>query len=181
MHETITNPVIKDEVTFIQTSAATKGRITTLQVKLMPGGGTPMHYHKNFSEAFIIIEGVLTITLKDKTIRLAPGEKLAVEKEQWHRFSNESALPVIFTTIVTPGSEGFENALRILYGLAGDRKTNKKGMPDNPLVLATISKISDMWPADPRLLIVPFLGLLNGIAILTGLQKRLVKKYCPNK
>lgn len=178
MHETITNPVIKDHVTFIQTSAATKGRITTLQVKLMPGGGTPMHYHKQFSEAFIIIEGVLTITLKDKSIRLAPGEKLVIEKEQWHRFSNESTLPVIFTTIVTPGSEGFENALRILYGLAGDHETNKKGMPNNPLVLASISKISDMWPAGPRILIVPLLELMNFIAVLTGVKRKLLKKYC---
>jgi mannose-6-phosphate isomerase-like protein (cupin superfamily) len=178
MHETITNPVIKDEVTFIQTSAATKGRITTLQVKLMPGGGTPMHYHKNFSETFIVIEGILTITLKDKAVALSPGDKMKVEKEQWHRFSNESAMPVVFTTVVTPGSEGFENALRILYGLAGDQKTNKKGMPNDPLILASISKISDMWPAGPRILIVPLLELMNFIAVLTGVKRKLLKKYC---
>lgn len=178
MHETITNPVIKDQVTFIQTSAATKGRITTLQVRLMPGGGTPMHYHKNFSETFIVAEGILTITLKNKTVTLAPGDKMEVKKEQWHRFSNESTIPVSFTTVVTPGSEGFEQALRILYGLAADRKTNKKGVPQNPLALAVISKISDMWPAGPRIFIVPLLELMNFIAVLTGLRKKLLKKYC---
>ena len=58
MNQTIINPVIKDQVTFTQTAAATNGRITTLQVTLMPGGGTPMHYHKNFSETFVVVLGI---------------------------------------------------------------------------------------------------------------------------
>ena len=102
--------------------------VTTLQVTLMPGGGTPLHYHRNFSETFVVTEGRLTVVMGKKTLTLGAGQKITVEKGQPHRFANKSSLPVVFTTIILPGSEGFENALRILYGLAGDQKTDKKRM-----------------------------------------------------
>ncbi|SDD83545.1 cupin domain-containing protein [Niabella drilacis] len=178
MNQTIINPVIKDQVTFTQTAAATNGRITTLQVTLMPGGGTPMHYHKNFSETFVVAEGILTLTLKGRTLHLTAGQKLTVEKGQAHRFSNEAAGPVVFTTVVLPGSEGFENALRILYGLAGDQQTDKKGVPKSLLALAVISKISDMRPAGAGALMIPFFGLLNFIAGISGFHRTLVNRYC---
>lgn len=178
MERTIINPVIKDQVTFTQTARATNGRITTLQVTLMPGGGTPLHYHRNFSETFIVVSGVLTIMLKKERLILGAGQKLTVEAGQWHRFSNTSSEPVVFTTVVLPGSEGFENALRILYGLAGDQKTDKKGIPKSLLALAVVSKISDMRPAGAGALMTPFFGLLNFIAGISGVHKKLLNQYC---
>ncbi|PUZ27682.1 Mannose-6-phosphate isomerase, cupin superfamily [Chitinophaga costaii] len=178
MNETIINPVIRDQVTFMQTASATNGRITTLQVTLMPGGGTPLHYHKNFSETFVVTEGVLTIGFKGKTILLAAGDKLTVEAGKAHRFSNTSSQTVVFTTVIVPGSEGFEYALRILYGLAADGKTNLKGMPNNLLALAVVSKVSDMRPAGAGALMTPFFGLLNFIASVSGFHKKLVNRYC---
>jgi mannose-6-phosphate isomerase-like protein (cupin superfamily) len=178
MHETIVNPIIKDEVSFIQTAASTNGRISTLQVKLMPGGGTPLHFHKNFSETFIVCEGVLTLTLKDKVIHLRVGDKFEVQKMQWHRFSNEHLFPVHFTTLIQPGSEGFENALRILYGLAAENKTDFKGIPNNPLALAVVANISDMQVEGPRFLISPLFALLNMLAITTGYKRSLLRKFC---
>jgi len=181
MDQTIINPIIKDRVTFMQTAAGTQGRITTLQVTLMPGGGTPPHYHKNFSETFVVTEGVLTIGLKHKTISLGAGEKLTVEAGQAHRFSNESPLPVVFTTVIVPGSEGFEYALRILYGLAADGKTDRKGMPKNLLALAVVSKISDMRAAGAGAIMAPLFGLLSFIARVSGFRKKLLDRYCPNR
>ncbi|WP_300598443.1 cupin domain-containing protein [Niabella sp.] len=178
MQQTIVNPVIKDRVTFTQTARATNGRITTLQVTLMPGGGTPLHYHRNFSETFIVVSGALTITLKKERLVLGAGQKLTVEAGQWHRFSNASSEPVVFTTVVLPGSEGFENALRILYGLASDRKTDKKGIPKSLLALAVVSRISDMRPAGAGAMMIPFFRLLNVIAGISGVQKKLISRYC---
>ncbi len=178
LNKTIVNPVINDEVTFIQTAASTNGRVTTLQVTLMPGGGTPLHYHRDFSETFVVIEGFLTIVLENKTITLSAKQKVTVEKGMAHRFSNESSLPVVFTTIILPGSEGFENALQILYGLAGDRKTDKKGVPKNLLALAVVSKISDMRLAGGGVMLAPLMSLCNFIARISGVRKRLMKAYC---
>lgn len=178
MKETIINPVIKDEVTFTQTAAETNGRITSLLVKLMPGGGTPLHYHKNFSETFNVVEGVLTLTLKDKKVTLFAGEKYTVERNVVHRFSNELDQPVVFTTVVLPGSTGFENALRILYGLAADGATDSKGIPGNPLMLAAISQISDMHPAGIAVIFSPLFGLFSLLARITKTQEKLIRKYC---
>lgn len=180
MNTTITNPVIKDQVAFIQTAASTNGRVTTLQVVLMPGGGTPLHYHRNFSETFIVTEGILTIILENKTIQLSAGQKATVEKGQSHRFANTSSHPVVFTTIILPGSEGFENALRILYGLAGDQRTDEKGIPKSLLVLSVVSKISDMRPAGAGRLLAPLMQVLYYIAGITGLRKKLIARYCNN-
>lgn len=180
MERTIVNPVIKDQVTFMQTATATDGRITTLRVTLMPGGGTPLHYHKNFSETFVVTEGVLTISLRHKTIRLTAGQKLTVQQGQVHRFSNESSTPAVFTTVIIPGSAGFENALRILYGLAGDNKTDKKGMPKSMLALAVVSTISDMRPAGAGMLLAPLMSICNYIAGVSGFRKKLLNRYCKN-
>ncbi|WP_162817894.1 cupin domain-containing protein [Niabella yanshanensis] len=180
MERTIVNPVIKDQVTFKQTAKDIKGGITRLEVTLMPGGGTPPHYHRNFSETFIVHSGALTIQLKNRTLVLDAGHQLTVEPGQLHRFTNTTAAAVHFTTIVEPGSEGFENALHILYGLAGDNQTDDKGNPRSLLALAVISHISDMRPGGAGALMIPFLGLLNFIAKISGYDKKLVARYCIN-
>ncbi len=178
MHETITNPVIKDEVTFTQTAQSTNGRMSTLQVKLMPRGGTPMHYHTEFAETFIVTEGILTITLRNRIVHLRAGEKFVVEKKQWHRFSNELLKPVLFTTIIEPGSTGFENALRILYGLAGAYKTDARGIPRNPLALAVVSRISNMHVEGPAIVMLPVFAVLYFLALVVGYKRSLIRKYC---
>lgn len=178
MERTIVNPVIKDQVTFKQTAKDMRGGVTLLEVTLMPGGGTPLHYHRNFSETFIVHSGALTIQLKKRTLILDAGHQLTVEPGQLHRFTNTTAAAVRFTTIVEPGSEGFENALRILYGLAGDHQTDEKGTPRSLLALAVVSNISDMRPGGAGALMIPFLGLLNFIARISGYRRKLVARYC---
>jgi len=178
MHKTIVNPLIKDEVTFKQTAAGTNGRITSLIVTLMPGGGTPMHYHRRFAETFIVVDGELTIALKNKTIRLAEGQEFRVEKKVAHRFENRSAKAVIFSTVILPGSTGFENALCILYGLARDKRTNSKGIPLNMLELAAVSEMSDMHQSGAMALLSPVIKVCAAIARLFKIDKRLIKKYC---
>ena len=178
MSITIVNPLIKDEVTFTQTASGTNGRTTALLVKLMPGGGTPLHYHRNFEETFVVLEGQLTIELRNRKIVLMEGQDYTVERMDIHGFSNQSNKETIFTTIIRPGSKGFENALCILYGLAGDKRTNEKGIPLNILDLAVVSKMSDMRQAGAGKALWPLITVLDMIARITGLRKRLVNRYC---
>lgn len=178
MYKTIVNPLIKDEVTFKQTAVATNGRITSLIVTLMPGGGTPMHYHRRFTETFIVVEGELIITLRNKTIRLLEGQEFTVEKNVAHRFENRSDKAVVFSTVILPGSTGFENALCILYGLARDKRTNSKGIPLNILELAAISDMSDMHQAGAAAMLSPVVKVCAVVARLTNVHKRLIRNYC---
>lgn len=178
MRKTIVNPLIRDEVTFTQTAAATNGRITSLLVTLMPGGGTPIHYHRSLTKTFIVLEGELTIDLKRRKIVLVAGQDYSVAKKEVHRFSNQSEKPVLFTTIIRPGSSGFENALCILYGLAGDKRTDSKGIPVNKLELAAISEMSDMHQAGAKWLLTPLLRIFSIIARITRVHKKLIAQYC---
>lgn len=179
MTRTIVNPLIRDEVTFTQTAAATNGRITSLLVTLMPGGGTPVHYHRNFTKTFIVLEGELTMELKGRTFILGAGQDYVVAKKEVHRFSNQSDTPALFTTIIRPGSSGFENALCILYGLAGDKRTDSKGIPLNKLELAVISTMSDMHqPGTRAALLFPLLHVFAVIARITKVRKKLIAQYC---
>lgn len=178
MSITIVNPLIKDEVTFTQTASATNGRTTAMLVKLMPGGGTPMHYHRNFEETFIVLEGELTIALKNRTLVLLEGQEYTVRKQEVHCFLNQSEQEVVFTTIIRPGSRGFEHALCILYGLAADKRTNSKGIPTSILDLAAVSKMSDMRHAGAGKALWPLITVFDLVARMTGTRKRLIKKYC---
>lgn len=178
MNKTITNPVLKDQVTFTQTSRETNGRITSLLVTLMPGGGTPMHYHRQFAESFAVVEGELTLWIRKEKIILRQGQKFTVEKNVVHRFSNGSGMAVTFTTVIVPGSRGFEQSLRILYGLARDGATDAKGQPKSLVTLAVISKMSDLHPAGLLRLFTPLFGMLNRRAEKKGIAEALIKMYC---
>lgn len=178
MNKTIINPVLKDEVTFTQSAAHTNGRITSLHVKLMPGGGTPLHYHNNFNETFIVLEGQLSIALRNETICLKEGEEYTVSKRQAHRFFNHTKSAVEFTTIIRPGSQGFEDALCILYGLARDKRTDDKGRPASIIDLAIISNMSDMHLPGAAILLSPLFKLLAFIGRINGVEKRLIETYC---
>jgi len=180
MKKTIINPVVKDEVTFIQTASESKGQLTVLSVKLMPGGGTPLHYHKNFSETFTTIQGELTVYLKNKKMILKSGQKYTVQKGVTHRFANESDTAVFFSTTIQPGSEGFEKSLYILYGLAQDNQTNDKGVPKSLLDLAVVSKISDMHQPGMLALLSPLITLFYFIARSKNIDKKLQQRYCPD-
>lgn len=178
MRRTIINPVIKDEVTFTQTASGTNGRTTCLLVKLQPGGGTPMHYHRNFEETFIVVQGQLTLELKHMKLVLTEGQEYTVPKREAHRFVNESGSEVQFTTVIRPASKGFEDALCILYGLARDKRTNNKGIPLNILELAAVSNMSDMHQVGKMAMMNPLITLFAGIAWITGINKKLRAKYC---
>jgi quercetin dioxygenase-like cupin family protein len=178
MNQTIVNPILKDEVTFTQRAHQTNGRITTLHVRLMPGGGPPMHRHRDFEETFIVFKGELTITLRGSTLRLHAGDEFTVSRNQAHRFSNESDQPVEFSTVIRPGSTGFENALCILYGLARDQRTRPDGTPSSLIELAVIAQMSDMRLTGMAMLMTPLMSLLAIVGRLRRVDEQLIDAYC---
>ena len=56
MKTTTLNPIFSDRVTFLQTCAASNGRITDLEVTLMPKGRNALHCHA-YAEQFTAIDG----------------------------------------------------------------------------------------------------------------------------
>jgi hypothetical protein len=94
-----------------------------------------------------------------------------------HRFYNNSGKSVRFLVVVTPGHPGFENALRIAYGLASDDEVYQEGTPKNLLALAYLVQLSGSKLPGVLSLLQPVFGLGAKIAHHRGLDKRLAEKY----
>jgi quercetin dioxygenase-like cupin family protein len=179
MKQTIINPLIKDEVNFIQTATGSAGKLTELLITLSPGGSNPLHYHRNFTETFTAIEGELGVRLsKTKKILLNSGENYAVPPGQLHAFFNPGNSVIKFNVRIEPGHEGFENSLRILYGLAADGLTNKQSIPKSLKHIAMIGYMSDMNIPGLIGAISPILNKWAQKLRASGEEEKLIKKYC---
>ncbi len=141
-NRTIYNPVQKDYVTFLKTSAETNGAFTLIECSVAPGGGVGLHYHKTYEETFEPLEGILSVECNGVTKQYGVGESVTASKMMNHRFFNETEQECRFLCKMTPGQPGLEAALQIGYGLARDGKTNK-GLPKDPQVLAYLIQLSE--------------------------------------
>ena len=179
MRRTIVNPIIKDTVTFLQTAEESGGKITEAEITLMPGGGNPLHYHKTYSETFTAMDGDLGLKLGKKGTKiLKPGETYTVEPMSLHSFFNPTDKEIKFNVKLRPGHTGFENSLRILYGLAGDGLTNNKSIPKRLKHAAIIVCMSDMNVPGFLTLIYPLLKRMANKAKANGEEQKLIDKYC---
>jgi quercetin dioxygenase-like cupin family protein len=172
------NPLIKDKVTFLQTSTETSGAYTLVEVELAAGGGNGLHAHTSFNEEFIPLEGILGIEVGKKKWQLKPGESAAAQPGDWHRFYNPGNAPIRFQVKLTPGSEGFEKGLKIAYGLADDGETNNKGIPKRLEHIALLTTMTDTLIPGIFSVIQPLLRWKAKKAIEKGIDQQLINKYC---
>jgi len=179
MKRTIVNPIFRDTATYLQTAAESNGKITEFEMTLMPGGANPLHYHFTFSETFTAIDGDLGVRLgkKNKKI-LKPGESHTVEPMALHSFFNSTDREIRFNIKIRPGHEGFENSLRIIYGLAEDGLANKQGIPKSLKHKAIVACMADMNLPGFFTLIFPILKRIAKKARISGVEQQLIDKYC---
>jgi len=179
MKRKIINSVIKDTITFIQTSDETNGEISELELTLMPNGSNFSHYHKRFTETFTAIDGTLGLKLEGNKVKiLQPNETHSVPPNQVHSFFNPEEKEIKFNVKITPGHKGFENSLRILYGLAEEGLTDKKSVPKSLTHVAIIGSLSDSYLPGVMKILSPIFGLLAKRAKKSGIEKKLINKYC---
>jgi mannose-6-phosphate isomerase-like protein (cupin superfamily) len=180
MKRTIINPVIRDTATFLRTARETNAHASELEITLMPSGGNILHYHKTYSETFIAVNGKLGLRLgKNKTMILKPGERYTVKPLQLHCFFNPSNTDKIsFRILIEPGHEGFENSLRIIYGLAADGLTDQKSIPKKLSHTALVLTMSDMNAPGLLTWIFPFLKWLASRPKVKAEEARLLAQYC---
>lgn len=175
----IINPIFKDTVTFIKTSEETRGQSTEAELTLMPGGKNPLHYHLSYSETFTAIDGELGIGLgKGKKMILKPGETYTVKPGNLHHFFNPNDKEIKFKIVLKPGQVGFENSLRILYGLAGDGLVDKKGVPRRFQHIAIIACMADMNLPGFFTLVFPLMKRVAKKAKASGVEQQLIDRYC---
>lgn len=179
MKRKIINSVIKDTVTFLQTSSETNSMISEIECTLMPKGKNFPHYHKTFTETFTAIDGALGLKLEgNKTKILQPTETYTVQKNQVHSFFNPGNSEIRFNVKITPGHEGFEQSLRILYGLAEDGFTNKKSVPKSLQHIAIIGNLSDSYLPGLMKILSPMFDQLAKKGRRNGIERALIERYC---
>ena len=168
------NPLMKNEVTFIQFAGESDEKITILENVLQPGGSNQLHYHKTYAETFTAIDGDLGLKIgRKKEIRmLKPGESYTLPPEMPHCFFNPGKEAIRFRSETSPGHEGFEKSIMISFGLSADGLFRKNFIRNASIILS----MSDMRiPGIPSL----FDPVLKCIAYFSkGYEKALVEKYC---
>jgi mannose-6-phosphate isomerase-like protein (cupin superfamily) len=174
----IINPVIGEEVTFLTTSRQSNGEKTLMEVYIGPKGGNPLHYHRRFSETFKVLEGELSVQVGSEKVKLAAGQTATAPSNVHHRFYNTSGKPVRFTVELNPASEGFENVLRIAFGLANDGQAGPNGMPKSLVHNGILMNMGEGT-------FVGFFSLLEKLFRFFGdspkakqTEKELLEKYC---
>jgi len=168
----ITNPVIGDVMTFVESTEETGGQRLVAEIQLAARGGNPMHVHRRQTESFEVIDGDLSVTVAGRTQVLTSGDRATVPPGTAHRFFSATDASTTFrVTVLNPG--GLEDGLRIAYGLARDGKT-PNGLPRDPLVIALGTQLSDMYLASiPIWLQLGVFKPMAALARVLGYEKRL--------
>ena len=177
MERKIYNPIQKDTVIFLKTSADTHGEYTLVEVELADGGGVGLHYHKTYSEAFECMDGEVQVRL-GKTIHvLNAGQSATAQPNIHHWFRNRSGRPCKFRVELRPASRGFEQSLQIGYGLANDGLCKTNGFPKDKLALAWLFSISESNLPGWMSVFEFILRKQATKAIQKGIHKQLLEKY----
>jgi quercetin dioxygenase-like cupin family protein len=177
MERKIYNPIQKDTVVFLKTSADTNGEYTLVEVELADGGGVGLHYHKTYSEAFECIEGEVQVMLGKTLHTLQPGQSATATPNINHLFRNRSGKPSKFKVELRPASRGFEQSLQIGYGLANDGLCKPNGFPKDKLALAWLFDISESNLPGWMSIFEFILRKQAKKARQKGIDKQLLEKY----
>jgi len=167
------NPVTKERMTFLKTSAETGGDYVLIELRSEPRGFVAAaHVHPTQTETFEVVSGTLGIKAGGKKSELGPGGVVTVKPRVAHKWWNAGTDELVFRTEVRPALQ-FESLIETMFGLAEDGKTNRKGMP-NPLRLAVIA---NHHFEDVNLPVVP--AALQKLALAMGAPLGRALGYAP--
>jgi quercetin dioxygenase-like cupin family protein len=82
--------------------------------------GPPLHVHQDQDDTLFVLEGVLTVQVRDELIELGPGDFATVPPGIPHTFDNvkKDQPPVKVCNLMTPG--GLDAQFRDMRAAAGD-------------------------------------------------------------
>ena len=103
-------PYDAGSVKFIVSSTDTDGAWSLVEIIELPGYHTNLHRHNHTSEAFYVLEGVLTVRLNDKTVDYPAGSYVLIPPGTPHAQGNRGTVPAKLLLTMTPA--GFEISFR---------------------------------------------------------------------
>jgi mannose-6-phosphate isomerase-like protein (cupin superfamily) len=126
--------------TFIKSRHETGGSLDLYELTIPPHVGLNlMHFHRDYDETVIGMNGIVTWTLNDRTVQIGPGQQLHVPRGVPHTFANLHACPARMMCILTPG----------LLGPEYFRELSAVVTTDGPPDLAAISSVMARYGVIP--------------------------------
>lgn len=100
--------VLGEVLTLLVSGEQTNGAFTIITEKSRPGGGTPLHTHRNEDEALYVLEGEYEIRCGNESIRATPGSFVFAPRNIPHKLTNVGPAAGRVLGVVSPaGFEGF--------------------------------------------------------------------------
>jgi quercetin dioxygenase-like cupin family protein len=131
-------------IDFLLEAADTNGMTAMFEFTVPSGAKVPApHYHEHFDETVYGLEGIMTFTVGDKTIDIAPGETLFIPRGVAHGFDNLKQERGKALAVVTPallGPDYFREIAAII---------NAGGPPDVEKLKAVMTK-HGLIPVKPK-------------------------------
>ncbi|HTQ64045.1 MAG TPA: cupin domain-containing protein [Puia sp.] len=131
--ETIKAGQIK--IDFLLEAADTNGSTAMFEFSVPAGAKVPLpHYHEHFDETIYGLNGIMTFTVEEKTIDIAPGETCFIPRGAVHGFNNVGQVEARALAVITPaliGPNFFKEMAAIL---------NAGGPPDMEKLKMVMSK-----------------------------------------
>jgi len=175
----LVNPVTKVQVRLLTSAAETNGAYSMNEGVMLPDGANGLHYHRMLTQTFTALERPLHLYLEGKKIiSLKEGESYTVTPGVVHGVFNPTKYTVRYRVITAPGKEGFENMLRILYGLAEENKLNTNGLPTDYATTAMLMEMGDTYFMNTHSFLTLWLKWKARQARNRGVAKELLTKYC---
>lgn len=94
-------------MTFLAIAEDTRGQFALIEAVARKGNVPPPHIHHREEETFYVLEGEMTVSVGDRTIRATPGTTVIVPRDVVHSFAIESQQLRMLILVTPAGMEGW--------------------------------------------------------------------------
>jgi quercetin dioxygenase-like cupin family protein len=94
-------------LTFLATGQDTRGQFALTEQVARKGNVPPRHIHHREDEAFYVLEGEMTFSIGERTIKAVPGTMVFAPRDVPHSFTIDSEQVRILVLNTPAGIEGF--------------------------------------------------------------------------
>jgi mannose-6-phosphate isomerase-like protein (cupin superfamily) len=103
-------------MTFKALAELDDGDFSLMERTLPPGGRRPPpHRHTNCSEAYFVLEGLVTVVVEDEELSLGPEEFVLVPRGTAHTFGNSSEEEARLLVLHAPAMDAYFAGLHELW------------------------------------------------------------------
>ena len=94
-------------LTFLATAEETRGQFALIEATTRKGNVPPRHIHHREEETFYVLEGEMTVSVGDRTVKATPGTMVCLPRDVAHSFTIESEQLRMLILLTPAGLEGW--------------------------------------------------------------------------